>query len=261
MFIGKKFDYKKIINNPDFNRWFENSVMVKPNGEPIIFYHGSNSDFDVFDYDKIGSSTDAGWLGYGFYFYTDKHESSQYGRVRSFVLNITNPYYATPEDNERLSELNDKDESKKFTQTLISEGYDGVYYNGDLRGETVVFNSNQIVEVIIEENKINMKNLIKEEINKMVQESKKEQIYFKSFSEAINYSLKKVEEQGYKTFKDQVFSELNQHDRARPKVGETKRFTFDLYKGGKKQRKALQVQVYNRGNEFLEPYELNKYIN
>lgn len=126
-----------------FNEWFSDSVMVNGD-EPIIFYHGTNIEFDKFDYNKIGTSTDAGWLGWGFYFYTDKNEAMQYGDVKSYYLNIENPYYATDEDNERLSELNDPEISKKFTEDLINQGYDGVYYNGNLRGETVVFNSSQI---------------------------------------------------------------------------------------------------------------------
>ena len=131
----------------EFRKWFKDSEMVKPNGTPMIFYHGTNAKFDTFDKSKINTSTDAGWLGHGFYFYTDKHEASQYGNVRSFFLNITNPYYATDEDNERLAELNDIQASKDFTTDLIANGYDGVYYNGNLRGETVVFEPSQIWEI------------------------------------------------------------------------------------------------------------------
>jgi hypothetical protein len=49
--------------------------------------------------------------------------------------------------NEILAELNSVKASKKFTNKLISEGYDGVYYNGNLRGETVVFESKQIWKI------------------------------------------------------------------------------------------------------------------
>jgi len=133
--------------NVNFMKWFLNSEMVKGNGTPIIFYHGTNKNFDKFDKNMINSSTDAGWLGYGFYFYADINEAVQYGKVRSFFLNIENPYYATDEDNERLAELNNIEASKEFTNDLISQGYDGVYYNGNLRGETVVFEPNQIWEI------------------------------------------------------------------------------------------------------------------
>lgn len=149
-YLNEQQTFNNVINDENFKKWFKNSEMVKPDGTPIIFYHGTNKNFDVFDKNMINSSTDAGWLGYGFYFYTDINEARQYGKVRSFVLNIENPYFATDEDNERLAELNNIEASKEFTDNLISEGYDGVYYNGNLRGETVVFEPNQIWEIEID---------------------------------------------------------------------------------------------------------------
>lgn len=135
-----------IINSDEFKNWFGDSEMIIGE-QPILFYHGSHSEFDTFDKLKFGTATDAGWLGEGFYFYTDIHEASQYGKVSSYFLNIENPYYATNEDNERLAELNDVDASREFTENLKTEGYDGVYYNGNLRGETVVFEPGQIWKI------------------------------------------------------------------------------------------------------------------
>lgn len=149
-YLIEQQSYNNIINNDEFKNWFKNSEMVKPDGTPIVFYHGTNKTFDKFDKNMINTSTDVGWLGYGFYFYTDFHEASQYGNVRSFFLNIENPYFATDEDNIRLAELNNVEASIEFTNDLISQGYDGVYYNGNLRGETVVFEPNQIWEFNIE---------------------------------------------------------------------------------------------------------------
>lgn len=136
-----------VINSNEFKTWFGDSEMVDRSGNPIIFYHGSPNEFDTFDKSKFGSATDAGWLGEGFYFYTDEHEASQYGKVNSYFLKIENPYYATDEDNERLAELNDINASREFTEQLKNEGYDGVHYNGNLRGETVVFEPNQIWKI------------------------------------------------------------------------------------------------------------------
>lgn len=136
-----------ITNSNEFKNWFDNSVMIDKNGNPIVFYHGSSNDFDTFDKSKFGTATDAGWLGEGFYFYTDKYEASHYGKVGEYFLKIENPYYATDEDNERLAELNDVNASKLFSEELKNEGYDGVYYNGNLRGETVVFEPSQIWKI------------------------------------------------------------------------------------------------------------------
>lgn len=136
-----------ILNTSEFKQWFKDSEMIDKNDKPIIFYHGSNKDFNIFDKKFIGTNTDSGWLGEGFYFYTDINEASQYGKVKSYVLNIKNLYYATDEENQRLADLNNKRASKKFSDEIKSEGYDGIYYNGNLRGETVVFEPEQIREI------------------------------------------------------------------------------------------------------------------
>lgn len=106
-------------------------------------YHGTKAEFTIFDIEKA-QQTDAGWLGKGFYFYEDVHEARGYGKAKPYFLKIENMYMATDEENDLLAELNDPEESEKFSGALQAEGYDGVYYNGDLRGETVVFEPNQI---------------------------------------------------------------------------------------------------------------------
>lgn len=134
---------KKIKERLDL-KLFRNSAMVDDEGNPTTFYHGSKSDFVSFDKKKIGTANDPGWLGYGFYFYTEEDQAVQYGKVKEYYLNIENPYYATYEENKKLAEANSVSKSKAFTKKLISERYDGVYFNGNLRGETVVFEPNQI---------------------------------------------------------------------------------------------------------------------
>jgi hypothetical protein len=143
----------RFVRSPEFKEWFgdweddpdEASRMTDENGEPKIFYHGSESDFQKFDKKKIGSATDPGWLGAGFYFYGVLDQAQQYGKVRDYFLNIRNPYYATRDENEFLGEKNSPKESRKFTNAVREKGYDGVYYNGDLREETVVFEPDQIM--------------------------------------------------------------------------------------------------------------------
>ena len=130
--------------NKHFLEWFNESEMTDRDNKPIVFYHGTHNEFETFDINKIGSSTDPGWLGKGFYFYTDTHEASQYGKVSKYHLKIKNTYYATDEDNEKLLQLNNIEASTDFSENLITQGYDGVHYNGNLRGETVVFEPNQI---------------------------------------------------------------------------------------------------------------------
>lgn len=113
--------------------------------EPKVFYHNTNSEFTIFDEQFNGTNTDAGWLGDGFYFYGVYEEGFGYGKNKMEVfLNIRTPYYATQEENERLAEANSREVSIEFREEVESEGCDGVYYNGDLRQEVVVYNSTQI---------------------------------------------------------------------------------------------------------------------
>ena len=141
------------VRTDAFKEWFgdwendpeEASQMKDENGEPKVFYHNTNADFFAFNPLYNGSSTDAGWLGDGFYFYGDPSEGQDYGEKKmSVFLNIREPYYASEEENRSLSEQNDRSASLEFREERESEGYDGVYFNGDLRQETVVFSPSQI---------------------------------------------------------------------------------------------------------------------
>lgn len=141
------------VRTRNFKNWFgdwindpENaSQAVDENGEPKIFYHNTNNEFNTFDSDRNGTNTDAGWLGDGFYFYGDKYEGDGYGNNKMEVfLNIRDMYYATTEENNELAEVNSREKSLEFRREVEFNGYDGVYYNGDLRQEAVVFHPNQI---------------------------------------------------------------------------------------------------------------------
>ncbi len=80
----------KLLKDKTFINWFKGSEMVESNGKLIIFYHGSKNKFDSFDKKFIGTSTDDGWLGEGFYFYTDPEQAIQYGDLNAYILNIEN---------------------------------------------------------------------------------------------------------------------------------------------------------------------------
>lgn len=82
-----------------FKNWFgdwehdpENaSKVVDENGEPRVVYHGTYGDFTVFDKAKIGSATDYGIWGKGFYF--TNMENTPYGNKKlALFLNFRNPF-------------------------------------------------------------------------------------------------------------------------------------------------------------------------
>ena len=59
-----------------------------------IVYHGSkkNLTLESFDKSQIGTSTDLGWYGKGFYFFFDPQSAKYYGKLNTAILNIKNPY-------------------------------------------------------------------------------------------------------------------------------------------------------------------------
>ena len=86
--------------------------------------------------------------------------------------------------------------------------------------------------------------------------SKKDyEVYHKSYTSAVDEMLAFIEKNGYEISEDEVFQSITVGP-GRPGNGKTTRHSLELTKGGKEQRKRLQVQVYNMGSS----YELNMYI-
>lgn len=75
-----------------FYEWFGDSKVVDEQGRPLVVYHGTNSKFSSFDKGKIGSATDSGFFGSGFYFTDSKSEAEYYGDIAMpLYLSIQNP--------------------------------------------------------------------------------------------------------------------------------------------------------------------------
>ena len=123
--------------------------LLDENYEPRVFYHRSPKVFTEFSRDAIGSKTDPGFLGRGFYFFSDPQEGDGYGNnTYPVFLKMKYPYYAENEDVSMLAEAYSSKASSDFTERLKSEGYDGVIYTGDLREELMVFDPEQIKSAI-----------------------------------------------------------------------------------------------------------------
>ena len=87
------------VRTEAFKNWFGDwekdpqnaSKVVDENGEPRVVYHGTYGDFTVFDKAKIGSATDYGLWGRGFYF--TNMENTPYGNKKlALFLNFRNPF-------------------------------------------------------------------------------------------------------------------------------------------------------------------------
>lgn len=82
--------------------------------------------------------------------------------------------------------------------------------------------------------------------------------YFNSYSAAVQNAFAQAKKQGYEVDEGDKDSQVT-FGSGKPSKGKTVRHTLKLTKGGKPQKKALHIQVYNRGTD-KNPFELNSYI-
>lgn len=146
-----------------FKKWFGDSKVVDESGNPLVVYHGTNADFDSFDKKKIGSATDDGLWGKGFYF---GNKETPYGNNQMQVyLKMQNPfivndfksvedianYLDVDEHNFRIDSNNlihfSQPQVNQITSHIISKGHDGVIVNQGIWNEYVAFEPNQIKSV------------------------------------------------------------------------------------------------------------------
>ena len=120
------------VRTHEFISWFgdwinkptQSSKVVDENGEPLVVYHSSNEQFDVFDTSKIKY---VGNDGDGFYFTPDLDQTLKYGKnTRQFFLDIKNPLSPnvrnlTVTDYKKLLDYIWKDED--YGQDLKNYGY------------------------------------------------------------------------------------------------------------------------------------------
>lgn len=150
-----------LVRTPNFKKWFgdwendpENaSKVVDENGEPLVVFHGTESDFYEFKHGKaIGSGDKFGYLGEAFYATNDEDVARTYGdRVIPIFLNLKNPYvvndpaFTSPHSAGSFAKsLNVS--TDKVSDLLKSQGYDGVIAKDEDMDyvEYAVYNSTQI---------------------------------------------------------------------------------------------------------------------
>ena len=168
------------VRSPEFKAWFgdwendpENAskVVNERTGEPLIAYHGTGAEFNVFDKNKAGAGNDKGLRGKGFYLSPNRTTSESYGeKIIGAYVSLKNPFrpsdFTSAEEvaehlTNRLSAQGYEDYTVDpfifnvgnsfsvrnqyagaFSSILKDAGYDGVLYPN--RQEIVAFDSNQI---------------------------------------------------------------------------------------------------------------------
>ena len=132
--------YKSIL--ADFlNKDNECSKIVDENGEPLVVYHGSDAEFEVFDRTKGRTNMDI----QGMFFSTWELDSKGYGaNVRASFLNIRKP----ANEGQGYKALNrhrgQNGAGVKAREDLIAAGFDGVNNSDE---EFIAFEPNQIKSV------------------------------------------------------------------------------------------------------------------
>jgi hypothetical protein len=152
-------DAKKYTRPDDF---------IKAQGTPL--YHGTNNTFEIFDKSKIGTQTDSGLFGRGFYF-GDSPEFARIAPRGRLAENVMEVYpksrnffpIANIQTIDEMANLLNMDNANfiqdangivrpkedfraKFTDRLQEQGYDGVVVRrGKNAEETVIFEPDNIV--------------------------------------------------------------------------------------------------------------------
>ena len=162
----------RLVRTPAFKKWFgdwENSPetaskVIDENGEPLVLFHGTYGNFNVFE--KNNS-----FFGIGSYFTADFNYAKDFsddsyddndtdddvktnkvkGKVLQVFLNLRNPYILdnTISTNRFFDDFKKNDsstfEEQEYYQ-LLNNKYDGkiVSYGGIYKNTYIAFNSNQI---------------------------------------------------------------------------------------------------------------------
>ena len=168
-------------DSPEFKAWFQGSRVVDETGAPLVVYHGTNIAFQDFSKERVGSSTDQGKLGAGFYFSEDSRIASSYAtlarakrgmegpQVYPVYLSMKNPLAISTEAGnvqdklrqaskalgvasdpvvDRESNTPNPEWAADFSRALRERGHDGVTLDfGAGRREHMVLDPEQIKSV------------------------------------------------------------------------------------------------------------------
>jgi len=154
----------KQTDTPEFKAWFGDSKVVDENGDPLVVYHGTQSDLNVFDDVYRGvSSGDSGWFGEGFYFTDSPELASQYAyaagdgtegsNIIPAYVALKNPAVAdSASDLQKQLGLDKYAKGSEIKEAALAQKFDGVIIRKGFKSkgfhEVVAFNPTQIKSAI-----------------------------------------------------------------------------------------------------------------
>ena len=117
--------------------YFKESKVRDFNGKLQVVYHASDTDFNVFSKDRIGSGA-GNIYGKGFYFTYREDVAGDYGYPRAFYLNMKNPYV--------FDGFNYGDASTIAERWVATLNEHGIEYNHSDRLEKYHFDNEEVDE-------------------------------------------------------------------------------------------------------------------
>ena len=137
-----KYQLAGQTTSDNFKKWFgdwendpkNSSKVVNEKGEPLLMYHGTSSDFNIFDKKLIKSTN----YGKGFYFTSDLSKAQQYGKnIKAVYLDVKNPLDLT-------TSANDAEFNKWYNKK--NSPYDGYIVSFNDGEKMVVVNSSSQIK-------------------------------------------------------------------------------------------------------------------
>lgn len=123
---SKTLDQSARTDTEAFKTWFGSSEVIDKKGDPLIVYHGSNEDFNIFD----ASRSDGLW-------FTDNIDSIKSGAAGASGFKYIKRYYLKA-DNLQLNGSNHDVDS------IRGEGFDGIKNIYDYGTDYAVLDANQV---------------------------------------------------------------------------------------------------------------------
>jgi DNA repair protein RadC len=130
MFSVVKEPTSDYTTSPQFKKWFENSKVVDSEGKPLVVYHGTSTNFDIFNKDLGGYNTGSDSAREGFFFtnsqvVADTYRTGEYNYkpvwdfINSLIAENPDQFIALAK---RLDVYND-DADSEFEDTLYDMKY------------------------------------------------------------------------------------------------------------------------------------------
>lgn len=124
-------EQRALTQAPQFGEWFNNSRMRAQDGTPLLFMHGTPSNFEAFSSSALGSSSSHSSAGLGHFFTRDRETAKRYaqgGTILEGWLRIEKPYVMQLEE---AQGFDDTRAAAARRAALQRQGYDGAVILND----------------------------------------------------------------------------------------------------------------------------------